>query len=126
MTKIVSIAAVILGVMMVVFGLNKLVPFLPMPAPTPEEMKIFTALLTLGWVLPLVATIEIVGGVLLVFPRTRALGAIVLLPVMTGIVLHHVVHAPATLLMPLILFAIDIAVILMNTRKYLPMISKLN
>lgn len=124
MKKIVSIAAVVLGLLMIVFGLNKLVPFLPMPAPTPEEMKIFSAFLTLGWVLPLVAITEIAGGLLLVLPRTRALGAIVLLPVMTGIIVHHLVHAPATLLMPLVLFAINIAVIAVNSRRYLPMISK--
>ncbi len=124
MKKIVSIAAVVLGLLMIVFGLNKLVPFLPMPAPTPEEMKIFSAFLTLGWVLPLVAITEIAGGLLLVLPRTRALGAIVLLPLMTGIIVHHLVHAPATLLMPLVLFAINVAVIVVNSRKYLPMISK--
>lgn len=122
--KIVMITAVIYGLMMLVFGLNKLFPFLPMPAPTPEEMKLFGAFITLKWVLPLVAVTEIIGGILLIIPRTRPLGAIVLLPVMIGIILHHAVHAPGTMLMPLVLFGINIAVIIVYYNCYRGMISK--
>ncbi len=122
--KIVMITAVIYGLMMLVFGLNKLFPFLPMPPPNPEEMKLFGAFITLKWVLPLVAVTEIVGGILLIVKRTQPLGAIVLLPVMIGIILHHVVHSPGTILMPLVLFAINIAVIVVNYHRYRGMISK--
>ena len=43
----------------------------------------------IGWLLPLVAVVEITGGLLVIFPKTRALGAIIILPVMVGIVLHN-------------------------------------
>jgi len=56
--------------------------------PMPEKMvKAGMAFVEIGWLLPLVGTMEIIGGLLLIFTRTRAFGAIVILPVLTGILL---------------------------------------
>lgn len=42
--------------------------------------------------MPLIAITEIVGGLLLILPKTRASGAILLLPVMLGITVHHLAY----------------------------------
>jgi hypothetical protein len=50
----------------------------------------------IGWLMPLVGAFEVVGGVLFMITKTRALGAIVILPIMVGIMLTHILDAPRT------------------------------
>lgn len=95
---------------------------MPMPEPTPEEALVYGAFGTIAWIFPLVAIAEIIGGILIAIPKTRALGAIVIFPVMVGIVAHHIVHGPATLALPLILLAINVAALVESKDKYLPII----
>lgn len=96
---------------------------MPTPTDLPENMiKLMTAFMQIGWLMPLIAVVEITGGVLFIFTRTRALGAIVILPVIVGIMLTHTINAPSGLPIALTLFAIDLWVIFENREKYLPMV----
>lgn len=78
----------------------------------------------IGWLIPLVGVIEIVGGILFITNKFRALGAIVILPVMVGVLLTHTVNAPSGLPMALALFIVNIWVIYENRHKYMPMLQK--
>lgn len=120
--KILSVLCILFGLMMINSGLNKFFNYMPASAPTEEQLKIFGAMMTLKWLLPLVAIVEIVGGILMVIPKTRALAALVMLPVLVGIVVHHLTFDVAGVLMGLILFAITVWVIAENKEKYLPII----
>lgn len=40
--------------------------------------------------MPLVGFAEVIGGVLIILPRTRALGALIIFPVMVGIILMSI------------------------------------
>jgi hypothetical protein len=93
---------------------------MPMPKPTPEQMKIFEAFENLHWLMPLVGAVEIVGGLLFIFSKTRALGAIIILPVMVGIVLHIFTIDKSTMGMSIagVLFLINLWMILDNSEKY--------
>lgn len=77
----------------------------------------------ISWLMPLVGAIEIIGGVLFITNKFRALGAIVILPVMVGIVLTNLIYSPSGLPIALVLLAINIWVIIENRKKYLPMVS---
>lgn len=106
-------------------GLNKFFNYMPMPSDLPESMlKLMEALMAVGWLMPLVAVAEIVGGVLFIFTTTRALGAIVIFPIMIGILLINILQAPSGLPLALVLLAINLWVIFENRQKYLPMIQK--
>ncbi|WP_339903519.1 DoxX family protein [uncultured Cyclobacterium sp.] len=120
--KILTILCVLFGLMMINSGLNKLFNYMPMPEMSEEMMQIMRAFATIKWIFPLVAVVEIIGGLLIAIPRTRALGAIVILPVMTGIFIHHLVLDPATLGIAVILLGINIWAILDNYKKYLVLI----
>jgi putative oxidoreductase len=121
--KILNVLSIIFGVGMVVFGANKIHAFLPMPeGMTQEQMDAFGALLKIKWLMPLIATAEIAGGLLFILPKTRALGAIIILPVVVGIVLHNIVYDPKGLAIAGVFFAINLWVIIHNKNKYLPMI----
>ncbi|MGD1320272.1 DoxX family membrane protein [Chryseobacterium sp. 2R14A] len=114
------IICLIFGLMFINAGLNKLFNYMPMPEQTPEEMKIFEAFNQLHWLLPLVGVVEAIGGLLFIFPKTRALGAIVILPVMVGIILHVFTIDKSTMGMSIagVLFLINIWIIIDNKEKY--------
>jgi len=75
-----------------------------------------------GWVWPLVAIVEIIAGVLFFMKKTRALGAIMIFPIVIGIFLFHVVMDPHGLPIAIALLAINLWVIYENWDKYTPMI----
>lgn len=106
-------------------GLDKFLHYMPMPEITPEQVKIFAAFGEIGWLLPLVGVVEIVGGLLFIFPKTRALGAIIILPVMVGILIHNVCRDPNQMgvIMSVVMFLINIWVIIDNREKYKALIS---
>jgi len=104
-------------------GLNKFLNYMPVPKDMPENlMKVMGAFMTIGWLMPLVGIAEILGGILFIIPKTRALGAIVIFPVMVGILLTNIFNAPSGLPIALILFAIEVWIIIENRNRYLVMI----
>src|SRR6267154_2809026 len=121
--KILFGVSLLFGLMYINSGLNKFFNYMPMPKDMPEDMmKLFGAFMTIGWLMPLVAVAEIIGGVLFITNRYRALGAIIILPINIGILLTHMISAPAGLPMAIILMAINIWIIIENREKYMPMI----
>ncbi len=116
--KILSILCILFGLMMINSGFNKFFNYMPMPEMSEEMMQIMAGFMTVKWIFPLVAIIEIIGGTLIAIPKTRALGAIVILPVMVGIFVHHLVLDPANIAIALVLFAINTWVIVANWHKY--------
>lgn len=112
------------GLMFINSGLNKFLNYIPVPENLPEKLvKMNTAIMEIGWLLPLVGIVEIIGGVLFIIPKYRALGAIVLFPVMTGILFTHVTVAPSGLPMVLVIFAIILWVMIEKRKKYFCMIN---
>ena len=117
------ILCALFGLMYINAGLDKYFHYMPAPEMPPEMMKVGEAFGTISWLMPLVAFIEILGGLLILFPKTRALGAIIILPVMVGIVLHNAVYMPSGLAIAGPLLLINLWVIADNRKKYQPMIS---
>ena len=96
---------------------------MPVPKVMPANMlNLIGAFMSIGWLIPLIAIAEIVGGILFITNKYRALGAIIILPVMVGVLLTHIIDVPSGLPIALPLFAINIWVIIENRSKYLPMI----
>lgn len=121
--KITFIICLLFGLMFVNAGLNKFFNYIPVPEDLPEKVaKMGAAFMEIGWLYPLIAVAEIVGGIFFIVPRLRPLGAIIIFPVMIGIVLTHLIVAPAGLPVALVLFVINIWVVVSNRAKYLPMI----
>jgi uncharacterized membrane protein YphA (DoxX/SURF4 family) len=124
-SKILFVLCLLTGLMFINAGLDKFFHYMPMPKEMPEKMvKVGTAFMEIGWLMPLVGAMEIVGGLLLIFARTRALGAIIIVPVLTGILLANISMAPSGLPIVFALIAIILWVIIDNREKYLPMIRK--
>lgn len=116
------VVSALFGLMFINAGLNKFLNYMPMPEMTPEQMSIMEAFIKLSWLMPLVGAVEVIGGLLFIFPKTRALGAIVILPITVGVVLHNAVFDPSGLAIALPFFLINLWMIGDNWNKYKPMI----
>jgi len=121
--KILFVVSLLFGLLFINAGLNKFFNYMPVPKDMPENlMKMMTAFLQISWLLPLVAVAEIVGGILFITNKFRALGAIIIFPELVGILLTHFIDAPSGLPLALILWGVEIWVIIENREKYLPMV----
>lgn len=121
--KVLNVLSILFGLFFIVFGSNKFLQFMPMPEDIPENLaNLMGAMMTIGWLMPLIAFAEVVGGILFMIPKFRALGAIVIFPVMVGIVLTHTITDTEGLPMTILLAIIHLWVIVENKEKYLPMI----
>jgi putative oxidoreductase len=85
-TKIVRI---ILGIILIVFGANKFLHFIPMEGPTGSAGDFMNSLGATGYVLPFIGAMEIVIGALLLFKKWGAFALIVLVPISLNILLFH-------------------------------------
>jgi uncharacterized membrane protein YphA (DoxX/SURF4 family) len=121
--KILFGISLLFGLLFINSGLNKFFNYMPMPKDMPENMmNAMTAFMTIGWLMPLIAVAEIVGGILFITNKFRALGAIIIFPVLVGILLTHIIIAPSGLPLAVVLMGIELWVIIENREKYLPMI----
>ena len=121
--KILFVLCLLTGLMFMNAGLDKFFHYMPIPKDMPEKMvKAGMAFMEIGWLMPLVGAAEVLGGLLLMIPRTRALGAIVILPVLIGILPANISMAPSGLPIVLVLIAIIAWVMIDNREKYLSMI----
>jgi len=84
------IIRVLLGLMLVVFGSNAFLHFIPMPPLPPTTAGNFISALMVSHYIDAVALFEIVGGALLVVGRFVPLGLTLLGPVIVNIVLFHI------------------------------------
>jgi uncharacterized membrane protein YphA (DoxX/SURF4 family) len=83
------ITRVLLGLVFFVFGLNKFLNFIHMPPPSGEAGAFFGALYTTHY-LYVIATCEIIGGLLLLLGRYVALGLTFVGPVVVNILAFHI------------------------------------
>src|SRR4051812_17969797 len=110
--KILFVASLLFGLMFINSGLNKFFHYMPMPKDIPENiMRVMTAFMEIGWLMPLIAVAEIIGGVLVITNKYRALGAIIIFPVVIGVLLMHITTAPSGLPIALILLGINLWII---------------
>jgi uncharacterized membrane protein YphA (DoxX/SURF4 family) len=106
--KIPTAARVMLGLVFTVFGANKLLHFLPQPPMSGPPAEFFSALFATGYMLPLIATTEIVAGVLLLSGRFIPLALTLLAPVIVNIIAFHLFLAPSGLGVPVLVLALEL------------------
>ncbi len=112
-----QIVAALFGLMFINAGLDKFLHYMPMPKLTPEQQEIFSAFGKIGWLMPLVGIAEFLGGLLFIFPKTRTLGALIIFPIMIGILAHLFTHDPTGLPIAGVLFLINLWMLWDNREK---------
>lgn len=90
--KIQFVAKLLLALPMIIFGANKFMGFIDVPPPDGETAMLFLGAMFSSYLVKLVGLIDIVGGVLLLIPRTAFVGYLCLLPIVINIVVFHFAH----------------------------------
>jgi len=90
----VVIARILMGVIVVFFGLNGFLQFLKAPLPTGLAGQFLMALFQSHYVW-FICAVQIVGGVLLLVNRYVPLALTLLGPVIVNIILYHLLLSPA-------------------------------
>lgn len=121
--KILNILSIIFGLLLINGGLAKFFKYIPTPANLPEAVvKDNAAMVEISWLMPLIASAELLGGLLIIYPKTRALGALVIFPVMVGVLLTHIFVYTSNLIMALIIWVVLLGIIIDNKDKYLALL----
>lgn len=97
-----------LSVLMIFFGLNKFAGFLEVAPPEGQEAQLFLGAMFTTFLVKVVAFFEVVGGVLLLSPKTAFMGWLFLAPVFFNIVAFHIAHdfvGNGVWILPTLLFA---------------------
>lgn len=116
-SKVFMILRILLGVFVLVFGINKFYSFIPMDAPTGDAGAYFGALMK-SKTLTLVAIVEIVAGLALIFNKFGALLALILMSVSVNALLFHLTLDPANSAGAVILLVLNIVVLYGYRDKY--------
>ncbi len=118
--KVLNVLSVLFGLLLLNGGLSKFFNYMPVPEDLPQPLiNDNIAFMEIEWLMPLVGFAEILGGILIMFQKTRALGALVVFPVMVGVLLTHIFVAPSGLPIVFVIWAILGWIILDNRSKYM-------
>jgi len=104
------IARVLLGIVIVVFGSNAFLHFIPTPPLQGQAGAFIGALIASGYIYA-VAMLQIVGGLLLLIGRFVPLGLALLSPIIVNIMLYHICLDPSGL--PVAIFVSLLALFLL-------------
>lgn len=116
-SKILMAARIILGVFVLIFGVNKFLNFLPMLELSPEAGAYFGALGS-AKVITLVAIVEIVAGIALITNKYGALLSIILMSVSVNAVLFHATLAPEGIAPALLLLILNVIALYNYKERY--------
>jgi len=106
--KLPAAARILLGLILLVFGLNGFLQFLPMP-PLPDAAGAFLGgLAATGYMFPLIKGVEVLVGAALLLNRFVPLALTVLAPISVNIVAFHLFLDPKGLALPIIVGALNV------------------
>lgn len=87
--SVVKIIRALLALILIIFGLNKFLNFMPLP-PMPEAAQAFMgALIETGYLMVIVAIVEIIAGIFLLINRYSAFMLILIFPILVNALLFH-------------------------------------
>jgi len=117
-SKVFMVLRILLGLFVLVFGLNKFLEFLPAPEGMSEDAMTYFGALMNSKTMVLVAVVEIVAGLALILNKFGALLALILMSVSVNAVLFHAVLDQANIAGALVLLVLNIAVLIGYKDKY--------
>ncbi|MFK5891000.1 MAG: DoxX protein [Flavobacteriaceae bacterium] len=112
------ILRILLGLILVIFGANKFLDFMPhmeMPAPAGDFMG---AMMATGYMLKLLGATEVVVGLLLLTKKWNGLALVILAPISVNMIFFHLALAPAGVGPAAVVTLINVILIYDNWGKF--------
>jgi len=88
-SKVQMALRIILGLILIIFGANKFLQFMPMPEPQGDAATFMGGLAASGYMFPLLGVLEILIGILLILKKAVPFALILLAPLAVNMVLYH-------------------------------------
>jgi len=116
--KLILIARFALGLILVIFGSNKFIGFMPMP-PLPEVAgSLMGAFGAAGYIFPMLAIVELSVGLSLIINRFVPLALLFLAPLSVNIILFHLALDPAGIGAGALVFLLNVFLLFAHKEKY--------
>ena len=116
--KLSMILRILLGLILVVFGANKFLDFMPHMEMPEAAGNFMGAMMATGYMLKLVGATEVVIGLLLLTKKAVPFALIVLAPVALNMVFFHLFLAPAGIVPAAVVTLLTIVLIYDNWNSY--------
>lgn len=117
-SKVFMVVRILLGLFVLVFGLNKFFNFIPMEEMPEAAGSYFGALASAKVVPYLVGVVEIAAGLALILNKYGALMALILMSISVNAVLFHATLAPDSIIGSLVLLILNIVVLVGYKGRY--------
>ena len=101
-----TILRMLLGVSLLIFGMNKFFPFIPIFDMAPAAANFMESLNSTGYVLYVVACLELLIGGLLLFKKWVPFALVLLAPIVVNILLFHLFLDVSGVLVAIFMLAI--------------------
>lgn len=118
MSKLPMVLRIVLGAILIIFGLNKFFSFMPMPPMEGNAATFMNGLAISGYMFPLLGVIEILVGILLVLKKSVPFALVLLAPLSVNMVLFHAVLAPAGIAPAAVVLILNTYLIYVNWNKF--------
>ncbi|MFT7073295.1 DoxX family membrane protein [Patiriisocius sp. Uisw_017] len=120
-SKFTTILRLLLGIALLIFGVNKFFPFIPIFDMAPAAANFIESLESTGYVLYIVAFLEIAIGLLLVIKKWVPFALILLTPIALNIFLFHVFLDVSGIAVAIVIAAINAILIYKYWKAYRPL-----
>jgi len=117
MKYILLVSRLLLGLITLVFGLNSILHFLPMPYPTGDALTWYGIMAAHGW-MNFVGIILIIAGLLLLVGRFVPLALLLLAPVITNILLYHALLWPHDYIPAILVAVLEVILLIAYHRSF--------
>jgi putative oxidoreductase len=118
MTNTKNILSIIYGLFLLIFGLNGFLHFFPLPEMTEEAGTFAGSLAQTGYIFPIVGTLQVIVGILLIVNKFRPLALIVIFPIMLNAFLLHLFLDPAGIAGSLVAIIFNVFLFIANKESY--------
>ena len=116
-----KILRIILGLGLILFGLNKFFGFMPMPELPANADSFMSSLQATGYVLPVVGFLEIVIGLMLIANKAVAFALLLLAPISANILLFHLFLDMPGIAGAIVIAVINVILIYKHWKVYKPL-----
>jgi len=120
--KVTKIISVLLGLMLIIFGINKYLNFMPAPENMTEPASDFMkAMMDTGYLFKFIGLVEIVSGFLLIINKWVPFALLIIAPVILNIIMFHLILDVADILPGAIIFILLVYLFRANWSEFLPL-----
>ncbi len=112
---------IVLGIILVVFGSNNFLHFIPLPPPTGSAGDFMNSLGATGYIFPVVGLLEVLIGIMLLLKKWVAFALILLAPISINILLFHLFLDIPGVTIALLVVLLNAIMIFKHWKQYIPL-----